>query len=67
MPENPGILAGGGEELGEGDDNQLTQRHHARLVHLLYCTRCSIVHTKFYKIIFWSESCKKCGPCVKKS
>ncbi len=49
MPENPGILAGGGEELGEGDDNQLTQRHHARLVHLLQCTRCIIVHPEFFK------------------
>ncbi len=38
MPENSGILAGGGEELGEGDDDQLTQRHHARLVHLLPVT-----------------------------
>jgi hypothetical protein len=59
MPENSGILAGGGEELGKGDDDQLPQRHHARLVHLLpaiivyvQCTRCSIVDPEYCKIIF---------------
>ena len=35
IPEYSSILCGGGEQLCEGDDDHLTQRHHARLVHLL--------------------------------
>jgi hypothetical protein len=38
MPEDPGILAGGGEELCECDDDHLSQWHHAWLVHFLACT-----------------------------